>query len=144
MRRKHSWPEDLHAFIESRVGAPFAWGMNDCCLFSADAIQSMTVVDVAAEFRGKYTDEASAMAIIKTVTGGATVEDAANHAATKYGLQALPSVLFAQRGDLLLYSDPQTGLSLGIVYHNGKDGLFVGAKGLHRLPIKKCAKAWRV
>jgi hypothetical protein len=153
MRRKHSWPEDLHAFFEARKGEPFSWGKNDCCLFTADAILAMTGVDVAAEYRGKnYSDEAGAFAELHTVTGGTTVEDAATYAANKYGMKLLPSVLFAQRGDLVLFTNAAgpaepgstVSLALGIVYHNGKHALFGGPKGVSRIPVKSCTKAWRV
>jgi cell wall-associated NlpC family hydrolase len=144
MRRKHSWPEDLHAFIEARKSEPFAWGKNDCCIFAADAILAMTGIDVAADYRGKsYSDEAGAFAELHQVTGGATVEDAAVYAAGKYGLKSLPSPLFAQRGDLVLFNG-DAGLALGIVHLNGRHALVVSTKGLARVPVKNCLKAWRV
>jgi hypothetical protein len=144
MQRNHSWPEDLHMFIEARKSEPFSWGINDCCTFTADAILAMTGVDTAAEYRGKtYTTEAAAFAELHAICAGATVEDAAVYAANKYGMTALPSVLFAQRGDLVLLSGPD-GLALGIVYLNGKEALFVAPDGLHRIPVKTCTRAWRV
>lgn len=161
MRRKQTWPEDLHAFFEARKGEPFAWGKNDCCIFTADAIAAMTGVDVAAEYRAmSYTTEAAAFAALHTVTGGTTVEDAANYAARKYGIKELPSVLFAQRGDLVLFAHAagadgdlqeappaagsQSQLALGIVYHNGRHALFVTPHGLARVAVKNCARAWRI
>lgn len=144
MQRKHSWPEDLHAFFEARRGEPFAWGKNDCCLFAADAIQAMTGADVAADYRSlSYSTEADAFAALHQVTGGNTVEAAANYAAAKYGLRELPTTLFAQRGDLVLFSGA-AGLALGIVGHNGRHAIFVSPTGLNRVPLKSCTKAWRV
>jgi hypothetical protein len=155
MQRKHSWPEDLHAFIEARKREPFCWGKNDCCIFTADAIEAMTGVDVAADYRHlSYSDEAGAFAALHSVTGGQTVEDAATYAANKYGMKLLPSVLFAQRGDLVLFDQatvsgnaalPAAGAqALGIVNHNGKHALFVSTRGVARVPVKSCTKAWRV
>ncbi len=35
--------------------APFAWGVNDCCTFAADAVVVMTAVDPMADLRGLTT-----------------------------------------------------------------------------------------
>lgn len=143
MKRAQNWPELLHAFIEGRKSEPFVWGENDCCLFSADAIWSMTGEDPAAEFRGKYVDEASAMAAIASACGGAGTEDGIVYVAEKHGWAPLDSVLFAQRGDLVaLESGGVT--AAGIVHLNGREALFVSTTGLHKIPLRSCKRAWRV
>lgn len=68
MNRHHDWPERLFEFIESRRHMPFAWGSNDCALFPADAVQIITGVDLAAEWRG-YTTEIGAARHIRDVGG---------------------------------------------------------------------------
>ena len=143
MIRKPEWQELLHSFLVANVKQPFAWGTWDCALFSANAIQSFTGVDLAADFRGKYTDEAGAMATIKTVTGGITVEDAAVYAAKQHGLVEWKTALFAQRGDLVLYQGSE-GLAAGIVHFNGIHCLFVTPTGLHKIPLRQCKRAWKV
>jgi len=74
------------------------WGTNDCALFAANAILAITGTDIASDFRGKYSDEAGAFALIKSVTGGTTVADAAAWCAAKHGLVELAHPLQAQRG----------------------------------------------
>jgi hypothetical protein len=143
MARKQSWPEDLHEYVDSRANTPFAWGSNDCCFFAADAALAMTGEDPAEEFRGKYADEDGAKAIIETITGGSTTEDAVAWVGLKRGWEELSNILMAQRGDLVLV-EVGSSLAAGIVYLNGKDCLFVSTDGLHRLPLRKCKRAWRV
>ena len=76
-RIRHWATRGFHTFLEQRARRPFAWGVNDCALFAADGIRAITGVDIAADFRGKYSDEAGAMAAVKEVAGGSTVADAA-------------------------------------------------------------------
>jgi hypothetical protein len=142
-RRQQSWPDDLHRHVMDRRDTGFAWGTHDCCMFAADSIQEITGVDPAPEFRGKYHTEAEAVALIKTITGGSTPEDAAVYVAQKNSFAELKNVLFAQRGDLVIY-DSESGPVAGVVHLNGKDALFVGASGLFRQPLRKCRRAWRI
>lgn len=141
--RKHTWQQDLHAFVDARAGVPFAWGTNDCALFAADAVLAMTDVDLAADYRGQYSDANSAAATMAKVTGGTTVEDVLLHAAAEFALTEWPSVKFAQRGDLALL-DGEEGLAVGVVYLNGVDAVFVSPEGLKRRPVVECRRAWRV
>jgi hypothetical protein len=133
----------LHDFLLTRNAMPFEWSTNDCCTFAADAIKSFTDVDIASDFRGKYSDMVSAFRAIKDVTGGATVADAAAHCAQKYGLKELPSPLLAQRGDLVLVEDSGQ-LVAGIVHLNGRHVVVVGENGLKRQSIRNVRRAWRV
>jgi hypothetical protein len=66
--RLHDYPERLAAFIESRRGMPFEWGINDCCLFAADGVLAQTGVDLAADWRG-YTSAREAAQLIDRVGG---------------------------------------------------------------------------
>jgi hypothetical protein len=112
-------------------------------LFAADGIQSQTGVDIAADFRGRYTDQTGAFATIKEITGGATVADAAVYCANKYELTELEHPLMAQRGDLVIVED-SGNIVAGLVHLNGRDVAVVGEQGLHRLPITAIQRAWKV
>lgn len=141
--RNEQWDTShLHQFLVDRQKAPFAWGGNDCCLFAADAIQAITGVDIAADFRGKYNDEKSALAAIRSATGGSTVEDAAVYCASKAGLPELPHPLFAHRGDLVLLEN-EGRVVAGIIGLHGYP-LAVGEKGLMKLPLSAIRRAWRI
>lgn len=143
MRRREDWVERFHDFIEERKSEPFAWGTNDCSIFAADAVQAMTDVDFAEEYRGTYDSKRTAFVRIKEVTGGSTPEDVMNKIAEDHGFEELESVLFAQRGDVVIY-DGEEGVALGVVYLNGTDAVFVAPDGLHKVPVKQCRRAWRV
>lgn len=142
-RTEHWATRELHTFLLDRARVPFAWGSNDCCLFPADAIESFTGVDLAADFRGKYTDLVTAFAAIKSVANGDTVGDAAAYCAEKHGLKEWPFALQAKRGDLVVIDQPG-GLIAGVVHLNGRHVITVSETGLVRLPITAAKRAWAV
>ena len=143
MKRYEDWELLLHNFVEARVGEPFTWGANDCALFVCDGVAAMTGSDMAAEFRGQYTDEATAQAAMQRIAGGATIEDVAVYVTHKEGLAELPNVRFAQRGDIVLF-DSAIGPALGLVYLDGVHAVFVGEAGLRKMAVLDCRRAWRV
>jgi hypothetical protein len=53
MRVEH-WHSKLLAYIDLQEREPFAYGINDCLLMTAGAVEVVTGVDHAAPFRGKY------------------------------------------------------------------------------------------
>ncbi|MGA8109357.1 MAG: hypothetical protein WB974_07965 [Acidobacteriaceae bacterium] len=142
-RTEHWATREYHKFLLARAKTPFAWGTNDCCLFPADAIEAFTGVDLASDFRGKYHDEASAFALIKTVANGTTVADAAAYCAAKHGLIERKFPLTAQRGDLVTIENGGS-LIAGVVHLNGRHVVSVGASGLLRMPITNVKRAWAV
>ena len=149
LKRQENWDtRGFHEFLLARAKMPFAWGSNDCALFAADAVLAITGTDIAGDFRGKYTDEAGAFALIASVTGkgtdpAAAVGDAAAWCAEKAGLVELKQVLMAQRGDLVVIPDAGR-LIAGVVHLSGRHVVSVGEAGLKRLPIMDVVRAWRV
>jgi hypothetical protein len=143
IRTPHWATREFHQFLLKRAREPFEWGINDCSLFAADAIQSFTGTDLASDFRGKYTDEAGAFALIKTVTGGTTVADAAAYCARKHGLVERIHPLMAQRGDLVIVPDSGNLIS-AVVHLNGRHVVTVGEKGLLRISIMLVKRAWAI
>jgi len=144
IQRSSTWlTKELDAFLRENANAKFVWGTLDCSLFAANAIQAMTGVDIADDFRGKYADEASAFALIKTVTGGTTVADAAAHCASKHGLTEWKYPLQAQRGDLVVVQNG-TNLIAGVVDLSGKYVASIGETGILRVSIRNIKRAWQV
>lgn len=144
LNRIKRWCADgLDPFFNARRDVPFAWGVHDCCLFPADAILALTGVDIADDFRGKYHDEASAFALIQSVTGGSTVADAAAWCANKHGLVELQYPLMAQRGDLVVVQNGEN-LIAGLVHLNGKHVVSIAESGPVPLSILSIVRAWRV
>lgn len=60
---------DLGAFLDEAARTPFAWGVHDCLLFTADWIRVRTGIDPAAPWRGTYASEDEAQAILTRYGG---------------------------------------------------------------------------
>jgi hypothetical protein len=143
VRTPHWATREFHNHLRDSAKKPFKWGEWDCCLSAASAIESFTGTDIADDFRGKYTDEDTAFALIKEVTGGSTVADAAAYCAEKYGLTEYKFPLMAKRGDLVVAANGDT-LIAACVHLNGRHIVSVSERGLVRLPITKITRSWSV
>jgi hypothetical protein len=104
----------------------------------------MTGVDVASDFRGRYSTAIGALRAIRKVTGGSTVADAAAYCAHKYQLPELPHRFLAKRGDLVLVEQSPGDLVMGLVHLTGSYVVAPGDAGLHRLQLAEIKKAWRI
>ena len=144
LTRKLHWAETyFHDFLVENADKPFQWGSWDCSLFCADAIKSITDVDVAVDFRDQYTTEFGALKTIKRVTGGTTVADAAQYCAEQFGLVEYEFPLLAKRGDLVVAQNGDSLIS-AVVDLNGRHIISVSENGLMRLPITNVVRAWSV
>jgi hypothetical protein len=142
MKKKEHWlTGSFHDFIIERKDVPFAWGTNDCAIFAADAIQSITGVDIAEDFRGLYTTERGAMKAIKKVAGGSTIADAAAYCAEKHGLVEHQYPLMAKRGDLVIIKNRDGKEIAGVIGLNGHP-LSPGDNGLVQFSILDVTRAW--
>jgi hypothetical protein len=136
-------------FLRERASMPFAWGSNDCALFAADAILASTGIDIADDFRGRYSTQLGALRTIQEVTGGTSVADAAAYCAAKHGLVEHTHPLLAKRGDLVIIDNAGT-LIAGVVHLNGFHVVSVSEAGLVRLPVadlngkSNVVRAWSV
>jgi len=135
--RPEDWPEKLAEFIASREGCAFEWGAHDCALFCCDAILAMTGVDMAAEFRGRYSNSGGAARLMR---GG--LARVARTVAAQFQLEPIP-VRLARRGDPVLV-DFGKRLALGIVDLDGMRAVGPGPEGLLRVPLEQCIAAWRL
>ncbi|MDQ1081454.1 DUF6950 family protein [Pseudoroseomonas cervicalis] len=130
--RVQDWPERLAELIEARREMPFTWGLHDCCTFAADAAVALTGSDPMAQFRGRYSDEEGAAAMVGQ--GGLEEKVAAELAA--WGAREIRPA-FAQRGDwalVMVGNDLMSGVVIGAeVAVPGPDGLrFVSLQAARR------------
>lgn len=139
MRRYQDWPSRLHIEIEAARERPFSWGSADCALWACDVILAMTGSDPGALFRGRYTDQESAIRALYDFCGGG-LEKAVEAITAEHGMEEV-SVRFAQRGDVVLL-DIDEGPALGICI--GHRCAFVGPEGVAYRALKDCRRAWRV
>jgi len=131
--RKETWPTDLAVFIESRMNAPFVWGIHDCTLFAADSALAITGVDPAESFRGTYNSQTGAARII--------VEHGSfrNLVNTYMGDEINPKM--AQRGDwVLVEQDGSEALAVCV----GVNMVAAGQSGLVFRPMSDAITAWRI
>lgn len=141
LRRKENWPVLLHDFVQSAVADEFAWGKHDCCLLVASAVEVMTGIDFGANYRGKYDSAAGAVKLIGQVCGGKNAVDLCVYFMNQYGCKELPSVLFAQRGDVVALEDD----TIGFVYLDGKSVVcWAQDNRLHLQPVTIARRAWRI
>lgn len=130
MNRVSDWEAALSEYINVMRHAPFEYGVNDCCMFAAGAVEAMTGVDAMAEFRGKYDSSLSAAKALRDIGQGsleATID-------AKFSEVAISQ---AKRGDIALFDD-----SLGIVA--GSFAWFVSDDGLERVQRADWQKTWSV
>jgi len=134
MTRLEYWPQILADFIAA-ADRPFCWGSWDCGLLAADCVLAMTGVDIAAEFRGRYTTARGARRVMR----GSMAEMMARVSET-YGMPEIRPAQ-AQRGDMVMVDTP-LGDALGICV--GARIACAGPDGLTMLPLSAARCAWRV
>lgn len=137
MNRPEDWPDRLAAFIEERRNVPFAWGTQDCMLFSADAVLMLRGVDIMAAYRGLYATEAEAEALLNRDGG---IDAILATVAEQAGLAERAPKL-ARRGDLAMVEHGNQ-LMAGIV--TGIHVAVTGADGLAFVSARKIRRAWVV
>lgn len=144
IKREHWLTQEFHDFLVARRRVPFAWGTNDCALFAADAIEAITGVDIAEEFRGRYTNELGALRAVREICGGVDFCDATAYCAAKHGLAEYEYPLMAKRGDLVVVRNGDGVEITGVVGLDGRYVLSPGDVGLVQLPITSVVRAWSV
>lgn len=124
----------MAAFTRAHMRTPYAWGRHDCALFAAGAVEAMTGVDFAADYRGKYDDEDGARRVLTTI-GCEDVGDLAS----RYLPEIMPAE--ARRGDVVMI-EGQRGPFLAVV--DGRTAVGPSARGLTHTPVEMASRAWGV
>ena len=131
MARLPDWEERLGAYLRAPGRDVFAWGTNDCALFSAGAVEAMRGEHPAPEFIGAYGDQAGAAEALRTLGAGTLFRTFDSHFPRK-------EPAFAHRGDLVMAQD-----AIGICM--GSNGIFLKAEGgFAFLPRSEFQYAWEV
>jgi len=133
LKRVDDWPRILNALLARAARDSFEWGRFDCVLFAADTVKALTGVDLAADFRGRYSTALEARRLIDRL--GGDLEEIVN--------ERLPMQYkaFAGRGDIaLIQSD--AGPALGVV--TGLQCAIPTKTGLALFDVSTAWRAWRV
>lgn len=128
--RLSNWEEALVNYIAIKRHEPFEYGVNDCCLFAAGAVEAVTGEDPMPEFRGEYDSLKTSLKVIKEI-GAGTLE------ATLDAKFPEVEIGLAQRGDLAFLDG-----SVGVVM--GGFAYFVSDDGLERINRSFWDKCWGV
>lgn len=128
--RINTWEDSLSDYIATKRHEPFEYGVNDCCLFAAGAVEAITGEDPMPEFRGQYDSLKGSVKALKEI-GTGTLEATMD--------AKFPEVLIghAQRGDLAFVDG-----SVGVVM--GGFAYFVSDDGLERIDRSLWDKCWGV
>lgn len=148
MPRIQNWHAELAAQFEAAKTRTFAWGSFDCGLFACDCARAQTgASDPGAGFRGKYSSEEEAAALIDSDFGG---DFAALVAATaaQSGFAEIGTG-HAGRGDLVLIdngavSSTLPSCALAVVDFSGMYAVCPGSRGLIRVRRHRWKRAWKV
>lgn len=142
MRRLDQWPEKLAEHWDATAGMPGAWGTRDCATAFFDAVAAITGEDLIAEFRGRYTTELGAAKLLRK-QGCDTIEQFAEKLFRDRGIEELPTVRLAGRGDAVVL-DTQDGPALGMVALDGMHAITVSLEAAVAVPLAQCRRAWRI
>jgi len=142
LTRLPCWQSALDDFLTAHRERRFQYGVWDCCLFACDAIEVMTGVDVAVQFRGRYHSRTEALRAIRDYAGEVSVRAVAERVTEAYAMPQV-HILRARRGDVALIRRPRD-YSLGIVALNGTDVVTVTPQGLQRIALSNVVCGWHV
>lgn len=103
--RLPDWEQRLADFIAANSERAFAWGEWDCILFACASAHAITGIDKAAEYRGRYSNQTGARAVLRDPGKGTLLKTIDHH------FERVP-VGRAMRGDLI-WRDGCVGVCLG-------------------------------
>lgn len=131
--RKQGWEVILQQYIDTQRDMPFAWGVNDCVLFSANAANAILEEDLQPQIDsyGDY-DEDMGKALILECNGIAGIFD--RHFKRK-------PIKTANRGDIVLVKYEGNKVA-GIC--NGRNVICKTHTGIKFIPIDLALAAWSV
>lgn len=121
----------LRRLVADRLGAPFSWGVHDCALWAADAIQAQLGADPAQDLRGRYRTQLGAHRLVAPLGGLPGV------AAAVLG-EPLRSPLLACMGDVGYTRQGALAVCAGETW------LVATRDGMGHLPLADALQAWRV
>lgn len=142
MSRVNGWVEEYVKFRASLRSQEFMFGKHDCCITACDMIQTITGIDPAVDFRGKYglDDPMKALRLVKEY---GDVDGLAEVVCAKFNwAQCNPN--FAQRCDLVCLDVGGGRKALGWLDLDATKILATSMVGLQSVPRGRALRAWRI
>jgi hypothetical protein len=140
LQRLSDWPLRLEAFVQQRAHQPFAWGVQDCALFAADAVQALTGVDVAPPALRRHRSARAALRSLRAHGGLHGIAQAALGTPIPPVLATVGDVLLVNSNNLAFVHPGRPMLALC----NGGTALATGQRGLVSVSLHSAVHAWRV
>lgn len=154
LERFDDWLARLEAQLALQQQKSFEWGAFDCALHACDCVLAITGVDLAADFRGKYSSQEEALAIMRQLVGsewpgvtGSALEMLAANIAAQFEIPQAIFPTFARRGDVVLVRQPNDLPAMGTLGVVGLDGLFAlcaSDQGLARVHMAHWIRGWLI
>lgn len=141
MIRLENWVTILDEYLKMKENSPFALGVNDCCLFAADAVLAITGVDMAMAFRGKYSNESGAVRAMKKYAGGG-VRELMHRMAKENDLPEVQPLMLSRGSVALIDSDGRD--SLGVINLTGMHVSAPSIAGVVHIPINRAITGWLI
>lgn len=132
--RYPDWPARLHAAVLAALRTPHEWGQFDCALCAAHLVHAITGEDFGARWRGTYSSEAEAQALLVREGWGDLSGLASAHLP--------PRIERPRRGDVTL-SRGIYGPFLGVVVQSGQVA-GPSARGIRLSPLSDVMQSWSV
>ena len=133
--RLADWSARLSDYVTRCANTPYALGHHDCALFAAGAVEAVTGVDPAAQWRGRYSTKAGGLRALARA-------GYADHIVATAGILPEIAPAFAAVGDIACVADPDTGQPvLGLV--QGEMIYVLREDGLGLLPRGAMTRAFR-
>lgn len=130
--RQKGWQGRLVAYLDAAGRRPFAEGRHDCALFAAGAVQAMTGLDYAADYRGRYTTTRGGLRVLRRDGYADHVALAASH---------FPETAAPVPGDLAVVPTAE-GPALGVV--QGEHVYLLAPGGMTLAPIAAASRFFKV
>lgn len=132
------WHQFLTDLINERRTQPFIWGTNDCSLWAADAILSITGEDFAADVRGTYDD---AIGAYKAIVKVYEVDNVKQIFEKLFGEEK--PACYARQGDIVYQASNYQGFNSAVGVCNGEQSFFLHdpedkEQGLFMFPTLSC------
>jgi len=137
MTRLNDWSQRHAAAVRAAMRRGWGgWGEFDCALFSDSCIYAVTGTSLAASFKGRYSDAAGALAVLRAEG----YDDLAGLAEAHFPTIHKSAVHI---GDLCALRAPETGWALATVVGGGRIG-FLTLSGYRTSSMLIAERAFKV
>jgi hypothetical protein len=130
--KQQGWEVKLYEYLEASKNLEFEWGQNDCSLWAAKFVDSVTGSIIANDWLGLYGNEDSAN-LLMLERGFINCEMVADSIADSKRIK------LASRGDIVLHESGALGICDG-----RKSYFLTPEKGLVSVLTITCKKAWSI